>query len=70
VLARSNEWLFGPDAPYERIGDVDQVVFSCGWRLGDDGDTIRMYYGAADTSICVATASLAALLAWLSTHST
>lgn len=68
VLTRSSEWLFGPDAPYERIGDVDQVVFSCGWQLLDDGDTVRMYYGAADTSICVATASLSALLAWLSRH--
>jgi hypothetical protein len=53
-LARSSEWLFGPDADYERVGDVDQVVFSCGWRLLDDQDTIRIYYGAADTSICVA----------------
>lgn len=69
VRARSSEWLFGPDAPYERIGDVDQVVFSCGWNLLGDGDTIRMYYGAADTSVCVATASLAALLAWLARHS-
>ena len=69
VLARSREWLFGPEAPYERIGDVDQVVFSCGWQLGEDGDTLRIYYGAADTSICVATASLAALLDWLATQS-
>ena len=70
VLARSTEWLFGPDAPYERIGDVDQVVFSCGWRLLEDGDTLRMYYGAADTSICVASTSLRGLLGWLSRHST
>jgi predicted GH43/DUF377 family glycosyl hydrolase len=69
VLARSNEWLFGPDAPYERIGDVDQVVFSCGWQLLEDGDALRMYYGAADTSICVATASVTSLLAWLAGHS-
>lgn len=69
VLARSSEWLFGPAAPYERTGDVDQVVFPCGWLLDDDGDTLRIYYGAADTSVCVATASLAALLDWLSRHS-
>jgi len=68
VLARSREWLFGPETPYERIGDVDQVVFSCGWQLDDDGDTLRIYYGAADTSICVATASLAALLDWLASQ--
>lgn len=68
VLARSSEWLFGPDAPYERTGDVEQVVFPCGWLLGDDGDTLRMYYGAADTSVCVATASLTLLLGWLADH--
>ena len=69
VLARSSEWIFGPDAPYERTGDVSQVVFSCGWLLLDDGDTLRIYYGAADTSVCVATASLSALLRWLAAHS-
>lgn len=68
VLARSSEWIFGPDAPYERTGDVGQVVFSCGWLLLGDGDTLRIYYGAADTSVCVATASLAALLRWLADH--
>ena len=69
VLARSSEWIFGPEAPYERIGDVDQVVFACGWHLLDDGDSLRIYYGAADTSVCLATASLSGLLAWLRRHS-
>jgi predicted GH43/DUF377 family glycosyl hydrolase len=68
VIARSNEWFFGPEAPYERSGDVPQVVFPCGWALLEDGDTLRVYYGAADTSVCVATASLAALLDWLGRH--
>lgn len=67
VLARSTEWMFGPDAPYERTGDVSQVVFSCGWlRVG--GDELRVYYGAADTSIGVATGSVSALLRWLGRH--
>jgi predicted GH43/DUF377 family glycosyl hydrolase len=69
VLARSREWIFGPDASYERTGDVADVVFPCGWLLQDDGDTLRIYYGAADSSICVATASLTALLDWLDHHS-
>ena len=68
VLARSSEWLFGPEAPYERTGDVGQVVFPCGWLLREDGDTLNVYYGAADTSVCVATASLSALLDWLARH--
>jgi predicted GH43/DUF377 family glycosyl hydrolase len=70
VLARSSEWIFGPDAPYERAGgDVSDVVFPCGWILDDDGDTLYIYYGAADSSVGVATASLSALLDWLARHS-
>lgn len=69
LLARSNEWIFGPQAPYERSGDVSDVVFPCGWLLQDDGDTVLLYYGAAGTSVCVAEASLAALLTWLERHS-
>lgn len=62
LVARGNEWVFGPTTDYERTGDVPDVVFPCGWILEDDGDTIRMYYGAADSVVCLATASLAELL--------
>jgi predicted GH43/DUF377 family glycosyl hydrolase len=68
VLARSSEWVFGPSAPYEQSGDVPGVVFSCGWILRDDGDTVHMYYGAADSTVCVATASLSMLLSHLEAH--
>ena len=57
---RTDEWVFGPKAPYEREGDVDDVVFPCGWVRDDDN--VRMYYGAADFSIAMATASLSDLL--------
>ena len=68
VIARSNEWVFGPSAPYEVTGDVPGVVFPCGWLLMPDGDTVRMYYGAADTTIAVAEASLADLLDHVQLH--
>lgn len=68
VLLRGNEWVFGPTATYERSGDVPDVVFPCGWILRDDGDTLDMYYGGADSVVCLATTSLAALLDHLSTH--
>ncbi len=68
-VRRGTEWIFGPVKPYERLGDVNSVVFPCGAVLGQDGDTIRLYYGAADTSICVATGSLQELLDWLERHS-
>jgi predicted GH43/DUF377 family glycosyl hydrolase len=68
VIARGNEWVFGPQEPYERGGDVPGVVFPCGWVLRDDGDTLHLYYGAADSSVCVAEASLSELLDHLETH--
>jgi predicted GH43/DUF377 family glycosyl hydrolase len=63
VLRRSSEWLVTPTEDYEREGDVDEVVFPCGWVL--KGDDLRLYYGAADTCMAVATASLQELLSWL-----
>ena len=65
VLRRTDEWVFGPTEPYERMGDVPGVVFPTGWVLAEDGDTLRVYYGAADSVVAVATASLAVLLAGL-----
>ena len=64
-LKRSNEWIFGPQEPYEQRGDVDNVVFPCGYTISADGDTLHLYYGAADTSIALATGSVRAVLEWL-----
>ena len=68
VIARSDEWVFAPEENYEIFGDVDKVVFPCGWIAA--GDEVRLYYGGADTCIALATASLSQLLAWLKEHST
>jgi predicted GH43/DUF377 family glycosyl hydrolase len=56
VIARSNQPILSPRADYERIGDVGNVAFACGAIVEDSGE-IKVYYGAADTCICVATAS-------------
>jgi predicted GH43/DUF377 family glycosyl hydrolase len=61
-LIRGDEWVFGPEEPYERRGDVDNVVFPCGTTVAPDGDTLHMYYGAADSSIALATGSIRAIL--------
>jgi predicted GH43/DUF377 family glycosyl hydrolase len=60
VLRRSEEWVFGPTERYELEGDVPGVVFPCGWIV--EGDEVRLYYGAADTSVALATAKLSELL--------
>ena len=67
-LQRGDSWMFGPEAPYERGGDVSDVVFPCGQTIGEDGDTINLYYGAADSCIALATGSIRALLAWLESN--
>ena len=64
-LKRGDEWIFGPEEPYELRGDVGNVVFPCGYTIAPDGDTIHLYYGAADTSIALATGSVRAMLEWL-----
>ncbi len=69
-LKRGDEWIFGPEENYERRGDVDNVVFPCGYTLASDGDTLNLYYGAADTSIGLSNGSVAALLNWLDEHDT
>ncbi|HBG55880.1 MAG TPA: glycosidase, partial [Ruminococcaceae bacterium] len=65
VLRRSDEWIFGPEERYEREGDVPDVVFPCGWVLDKANGKVRMYYGAADSCICLATASLNDLLEYI-----
>lgn len=67
-LLRGDAWIFGPETPYERHGDVGNVTFPCGVTVGADGDTVNLYYGAADTSIALATGSISALMRWLDEH--
>jgi predicted GH43/DUF377 family glycosyl hydrolase len=59
IISRTSEWIFGPVKPYERVGDVGNVTFSCGWL--QKGEEVRLYYGAADSTLCLATAKLADL---------
>lgn len=67
-LLRGDQWIFGPEAPYEREGDVNNVAFPCGYTIGDDGDALNLYYGAADTCIALAQGSIRRLLGWLDEH--
>jgi len=62
VIGRCLAPVLSPREDYERIGDVGNVVFACGAVVEDDGE-VKVYYGAADTSICVATAGLDEIVA-------
>jgi predicted GH43/DUF377 family glycosyl hydrolase len=64
VLARSEEPIMEPSAPYEREGFLGEVIFTNGHVL--DGDRLTLYYGAADSVICAANLSIRAILESLS----
>jgi len=62
LLGRTPGWVFGPLAQNEREGDVPNTVFPCGLVHDQASGEVRLYYGAADTSICLASAQLDDLL--------
>ena len=61
VIARSNIPILSPRERYERIGDVPNVVFSCGALL-EDGQ-VKVYYGASDSCICLGSAAVEDIVA-------
>ena len=63
VTHRLPGWIFGPEANYERSGDVPNAVFPCGLVHDEATGKLRMYYGAADTTVALATAQLDDVLA-------
>lgn len=60
VVARLAEPVLEPELAWERVGDVNEVVFVQGAHL--DGEEIYLTYGAADRCIGAAVASLPHLL--------
>jgi predicted GH43/DUF377 family glycosyl hydrolase len=63
VLRRTPTWLLGPDADYERTGDVPNVIFPTG--LVEDHGELRLYYGAADLTVAMASARTSEVLDYL-----
>jgi predicted GH43/DUF377 family glycosyl hydrolase len=62
VLRRSDNWVLGPQADYERVGDVSKVVFPNGWVMDEETGILSLYYGAADSVVALATARLSDVL--------
>ncbi len=54
VIARGEPYLLAPQAEYERTGDVPNVAFPCAALVDGDTNRIAIYYGAADTTVCMA----------------
>lgn len=62
VVGMYKEPLLTPEAPYEKDGFRGDVIFPGGMVLEDSGE-VKMYYGAADTVECLATAHIDDLVA-------
>lgn len=65
VLSRTSAPILEPVDEWEKSGQIGNVVFSCGMTVS--GDTLRIYYGGADTKLGAADVSLQRLLSVL-TH--
>ncbi len=62
VLYRTNQHILTPETDYEVSGHVPNVVFPCAALHDQAADRLAIYYGAADTSCCLAFAHLDELI--------
>ena len=63
IIGVSDNWILTPTESYETNGRVENVVFPCGAIADHETDTLRIYYGAADTCIGLATGKISELVA-------
>jgi len=61
VLGVGDRWILQPEDPWEVVGYVHNVVFTCGAVAEDDG-TLKLYWGGADKVMCAGTAIIGELV--------
>ena len=57
IIGVGDDWILQPEEPYELTGYVHNVVFTCG-AVPEEDDTLKIYWGGADTVICDGTAKI------------
>jgi predicted GH43/DUF377 family glycosyl hydrolase len=57
VIGIADPWILSPKDPWEVSGYVSNIVFTCGAVPEPDG-TVKIYWGGADTVMCVGTAQI------------
>ncbi|MBA7606751.1 MAG: glycosidase [Calditrichaeota bacterium] len=62
VIGRTDEPILSPREKYERIGDLPNLVFSCGAVIEPDGE-MKLYYGASNSCIAVGTTTIDRIVA-------
>jgi predicted GH43/DUF377 family glycosyl hydrolase len=61
VIGVGDSWILQPEDPWETTGYVHNVVFTCGAVPEPDG-TVKIYWGGADTVMCVGVANVSDLV--------
>lgn len=69
VLYRTSRYILAPTALYECVGDTPNVVFPVASTHDPETDELRVYYGAADTCVCLATTTLTELIQFIKDNS-
>jgi len=55
IIGVSDQWIVQPEDPWEVTGYVSNVVFTCG-AVPEDNGLVKIYWGGADSVMCVGTA--------------
>lgn len=69
VIYRSEPYLLAPQTPYERIGDVPNVAFPCAALADAETGRLAIYYGGADTVVCLAFAHVDEVITFIKANS-
>ncbi|HHV59737.1 MAG TPA: glycosidase [Clostridiaceae bacterium] len=69
VLYRTRPYLLSPQKLYECVGDVPNVVFPCAALHDAPTGRIAIYYGGADTVICLAYTRVDELIEFIKANS-
>lgn len=62
IIGKLNEPILVPQETYEQVGITPNVVFPTGAILHGQPDELKIYYGAADTCMALATANVNELI--------
>jgi beta-1,4-mannooligosaccharide/beta-1,4-mannosyl-N-acetylglucosamine phosphorylase len=69
VIARSRDYLLSPQVQYEQVGDVPNVIFPCAALLDRPTGRLTVYYGGADTVVCLAHGHLSEVIDFVKARS-
>lgn len=69
VLYRTRDYLLTPEMPYEVSGFVPNVAFPCSTLQDAETGRIAIYYGAADTHLCIAYTEVDSLVKYIKENS-